>query len=1053
ARRLAGADPVSGTDAIPLSAGARTLLDFLRAPMPAAPTSMAPGPTLATTILDSLAHAPPTELPLVLTALHRTPDAEYGNGLFRLAATVQRTGTAQQYLAFVRLLHQPGMEVALDEADPRLGVQAEREAALNRSGQPSALTDEQMAGLFSARALELAYTLLRDSERQLLRVLTQSQGESATTGPDLDADAGRAIEVLNRLFDPDLPAFVAFETWAERVRQAAAAQGATVADAQLRRVYNRQRQILLYRAGAVRLRLLRTSLRQVREEISEHEDWFRTMSNRPLEYNLIGGYAPAMMYRQQEGERRNGELRRLRPREQAMSAGQREVESALPLLGGLDDAGLQRIAELQGGEAEFDQLLATTLNTIFANIVQARRLLHSGEVSVYLLDPVVAATRNALGIGDPPANDTQRRWAAVIAAQRAQAVEHRDQVRHVLEIINTGALIAALGLAVFTGGGSLALYAGLAVGGIGLAGGLAASAYDVADARRRTREAETLYGSGLTAETRISDVPADYRFLHFAWIGLGVNVVLSAFMLRGLGTQFAAALRGSEDAVRAQARILVARLRAAGATQSEEERLESTMAALRERGWVAGAVRGGSVYEVHPTRVEWLTGAGRSLEREVDTLATQPRLGGATLTRATPGTGPGAPSVYRMQVPGPGGTTVTADITFEARTAAALPPGAHGTESGPARLVLTPNGTGGWTANVYVHQGLRPGAFSFVMGHELDEIAAIIRRLPATATADQIAAQMRPGIFRPGSVGPMLTAHDEAAVAELRRLLEEAADPRFATGPARVFRQQRLEAMYESMGLRDPTNIVTRTTALRPLLPAGMLDVQQLEREAISAGVLARFRATPAIGRTAALSRDGSLIIDEDVVEHLIYPRPRSSLPQFRQMGVAGGHLDSELRALERANPNYAFLEDAAVSPRPAAGTRFHRYRQFQWDPTAGGAPNAPTAAALRPGGASFNAAHWVESIQTKTTVDNIQTMLIEAEDAFTQWRTTNPGLATTQDQWGRGLTPAGASGSLPPAVSANGVEFSGRVTYTPASGAAPATWRWRTAFVEASWF
>lgn len=1047
-----------GVTSAALSARAQAVLDFLRGPG-ALPTMRGPTSDFASEALRQLRALPTDEASALLTTLHRLPDAQYGNGLFRLSARVRDGASPARYRDFVQFLHSAGLETVLDETDPRVTLRVEEESRRNREGLPSDLTDEQMAGLFATRALELAFTMLRDSERQLLRVMSRQDGGGA--GPELDADAEAGIAALDRHFRPRVPPLRTFEAFSAAAREELRRQGVEANDEQLRRIYGRQRQLVLHRLAALRLQLARRRLREIREQIRDHEDWFRTMSVTPIRYNLIWGYAPDRMYRMNESRRRNAELRTLTSQERAYDTARRDVESAFPLLGGLDDEELARVAALTGGAAEFDELVQRAVTRVFSNIEEARRLLHVGEVSVWLLPPVVAATRRSLQIADTPANDTQRRWAAVIEQRRSAARAEAERVRSVLEVINAGLLVVALGASLFTGGGSLALYVGLT----GLAVGLGTSVFDVVDASRRLDRAEVLYGSALTDENRLSEVPPDYRFLHLAWVMLGVNVVLSVVMLRSLGPQVLSALRGEDAAVRAQVRDIVRRLRAAGATQSEDELFEATMAALRERGFIAGGVRG-PTYDVHPTRREWVTGAGRSLEQAIDALPGRPRLAGSTLARspATAATGPtpGAPSLYELTVPTRSGGSTVVQVTFEARPASALPAGAHGAESGPARIVLTPGEGGRWSATVTVHEGVRPESLQFIVGHELDEISALVRRLPATATPAEIAAQMEARVFRPGSVTPgaALTAHDEAAMAELRALLDDLNSGTLNTAQ-RTTREVRLDRLLESMGLRDAEGLAERLAALRTAAIPN-LDLVELEQVAVARGEFQRFMASTALSPEAASAR-GTVVIDEAFTRKTLFPDARST-DAFVQYGVRGGHVTGELQAFERANPQFAFAETSPATPRPGRAG-FHRYDQYLWDPVASGSPTPPPVEVvnasgarvpnpLRPGGTSFNPAHWIRSTQVKTTADSLQRFLLEMENAFAQWRVANPGLATGGGTaWGRGLTPAGAVGGGAPALS-NGIEFSGYFTYQPPTSAgSPPRWLIRSGFVDASWF
>ena len=84
------------------------------------------------------------------------------------------------------------------ETDPRIGVLVEQETQLIREGAQSSLTDEEMTGLFGTRALEIAYTMLRNSEQQLLQVMTRSSGTGATAS-QFDADIEQAREAYGRI--------------------------------------------------------------------------------------------------------------------------------------------------------------------------------------------------------------------------------------------------------------------------------------------------------------------------------------------------------------------------------------------------------------------------------------------------------------------------------------------------------------------------------------------------------------------------------------------------------------------------------------------------------------------------------------------------------------------------------------------------------------------------------------------------------------------------------------------------------------------------------------
>jgi hypothetical protein len=181
--------------------------------------------------------------------------------------------------------------------------------------------------------------------------------------------------------------------------------------------------------------------------------------------------------------------------------------------------------------------------------------------------------------------------------------------------------------------------------------------------------------------------------------------------------------------------------------------------------------------------------------------------------------------------------------------------------------------------------------------------------------------------------------------------------------------------------------------------------------------------------------------MDERFVHHMIKAEGQTG-GAFVKQGISGCHVTAELEAFEKANPAWAFELEKT---KAAAGTTFHRYKQWLWK----GSGTPPTSRALRPGGSKFNPADWTASTAPKTTAEDLQTLLREAEDAWGVWRNANPTLATSGEEFGRGL-----AGTNPPAISTGSkVEFSGFLDYIPATSTTGAQWRLRTAFVDASWF
>jgi hypothetical protein len=520
---IIGTPVVTGETPLQLSNEAKTLLSFLEKQIE---TPNVPD------ILKQMGAARSVDLDAALTTLRRRYDSTYGHGLNRLSATMREHGTPDQYLAYVKLLHESNLTEAIRETDPRIGLLVKQEAQLVQEGRPSALSDVEMTGLFVTRALEIAYTMLRNSEAQILRVLTRTSGVVEEQSK-LDADVANTIKVLNRYFKPAIPEAPSFRDYASKVKSVLQSQGRNVTDEELRPIYNRQLQIQLYRLGAVRMQLLASQLKNVKLQIQQQREWLTTP--KIVVQHPFYGPGPALQEVQrlrEEAHSRSQELQQLEGKQQILQEIKKEIESVLPLLGGLEEEGLQRLSMLTGGAKEFDLILKGVLAGIFQNIEKARKYLHTGEVKVWLLPPVVAATRQAFGLPETPTNDTQRSWDRIINSAIKEAERDERKIRDILEIVNAGALILALGTALFTGGGSLALYAGIGAE----ATNIGISIYGTVEGYYAALAQEATYGAGLTEETRLSGIPPNWHVFYDALLSLGINAALAVVTLRSIYT-------------------------------------------------------------------------------------------------------------------------------------------------------------------------------------------------------------------------------------------------------------------------------------------------------------------------------------------------------------------------------------------------------------------------------------------------------------------------------------------------------------------------------------
>lgn len=151
---------------------------------------------------------------------------------------------------------------------------------------------------------------------------------------------------------------------------------------------------------------------------------------------------------------------------------------------------------------------------------------------------------------------------------------------------------------------------------------------------------------------------------------------------------------------------------------------------------------------------------------------------------------------YGSPSKGKGVLTVIADDGTETKVdveyvlAPLDPARAHDGDAGPGAVVLTPPGAGSkrWTATVTVANTLKHKSdVEHVVGHELDEVVEIVRRVHDDPSTD-VAREHEASLFRPGEPGTATpSAHDIAAARELDGLFEAArtARDRYAEALAR----------------------------------------------------------------------------------------------------------------------------------------------------------------------------------------------------------------------------------------------------------------------------
>lgn len=623
------------------------------------------------------------------------------------------------------------------------------------------------------------------------------------------------------------------------------------------------------------------------------------------------------------------------------------------------------------------------------NILRTRVALRTGKLSPLRMGPVVETTKQAMGV--PP--DSLR---AAVVRQLYQEANAQSITDEVLSAVNIALMVASF------------------IPGPGPVARVLAEATSLAiELRAQVNEYNEWKVAGGMNNTALD---------------MARSVSLQAPEMRPLYLRLAVA--GASVANIAQLARLSSKLRTLRAAESATDDVVRELDALGEQFGVkhladdvetAGAVKGAKTYPAKTFEKEGVTRVTKINAEKVrqGLKATRGRtfVGGARLEiDAAAATAEGGAGVLR--VPGAhGDMVVDVEIRFRGELSA---PGPHGADSGPARFTLDHSG-GGWKAKVEVSSGIDPVDVDFVVGHELDEIAELTRRFPSGKPTGGFGAEVEAGVMRPGAKTAQSTAHDVASAREIvaldadhRRLAQLGAASAEARGRS-------LDEAMKAAGLDDLAELDAKLRLLKQEgAPEALLDrVRRTGSKAVAAD------------HAAAMGAKGTRFT-EDMIDHVMWGRGRGT-SEFKAKGVSGGHFTHEL--LDGAFPNseYVFVEDAA---KAAGGSTARRFKQYKWD---GGRASMPQPGSGRfPTDKPFNDAGWALSEMPKTSFDDAQAFLREAEEAWGHWL---DGMA---------LAPPGRSLKFNEftARTQSGVQISGFFDNLPSGETVPTTF-----FVEASWF
>ncbi len=382
----------------------------------------------------------------------------------------------------------------------------------------------------------------------------------------------------------------------------------------------------------------------------------------------------------------------------------------------------------------------------------------------------------------------------------------------------------------------------------------------------------------------------------------------------------------------------------------------------------AGAVRGAKVYPAKTfdkgdgvTRTSKIN-ADRVQEGLKKTSA-RTYVGSARFEQIAGATADGATGVLR--VPGKDGDTlIKVDVRFQGELSGAA---RHGAESGPARFVLDKQGSGPWVATIDISSGIEPRDVEFVLGHELDEIAELVRRHPTGKPPGGFGAEMEAGVMRDGAKTNQSTAHDVATAREIVALKKDL-DKLVAVKAGSVeARKQSLDEAIKAAGLDEVAEIDAK---VRLLQQAGAPDdlVDQVRM------VASRHLAD---SHRAARGAKGTKFT-EDMINHVMWGRDKG---EFATKGVSGGHMTDRLLQMGHPNSEYVFVQ---VAEKAAGGSTARRFAQYKWT---GDLTSMPQPGSGKfPTDKRFNDAGWAKTDMPKTTFDDPSAFLREAEEAWDEW-------------------------------------------------------------------
>lgn len=399
------------------------------------------------------------------------------------------------------------------------------------------------------------------------------------------------------------------------------------------------------------------------------------------------------------------------------------------------------------------------------------------------------------------------------------------------------------------------------------------------------------------------------------------------------------------------------------------------------------AVRGRDVYQL-TSRRQLVTGLGSSFLSVIQQRFVNPasayrvRAHNAVLDVVAGGG-------YELLIPGDPKAKKAVRVRLDFETKPTLTHGIHGTEQGPAQYKLIRDSSG-WKAKIEVNETLHRRDLPFIIGHELDEMAFIVRQEPTDDAA--ILAEGQASLFKAGSTDTQVTAHDRAAARELCAMWQDYQHPPRGTDKAgRSRREDRIERMLEAMGLKESLNLFDKFRTLRAEgAKDKLLRKIGIPEERLSYLASPKFRTLK--GRLPFLRSMGTIVTDS-LISHLMIPLdPGRRL--FLTTGINGGHDEKWLHDFVDNHAKFVIVKEAE---KLAGGIIYRNYSQYRWKGS-GPKPELPDSRFPKPGDAAAGTYHadWELAQQRgvplpKTTFSSLHDFLLAVDDAWQAWYNTKP--------------------------------------------------------------